>query len=324
MKKFIKNVLIYSVCLIVLLALINYVFTVVLHYTNVDANIEPFLSMPEEIEICNLGSSHGMNGFCYDDYADDYVCFNFGLPSQSLLYDYRLLYNYRGHLKEGAVVFIPISYFSFYGLPEECAEDFEAKNCRYYKILPANMITHFDLETAIMERYMPILTAYEGLLTVVGEKNENQDESTIDEYEGMKTAAGMDIEGYASAAYNRHMVVNMIDENGLRIRNEENIEALYNIINLCYELNCRPILITTPFLKEYTQQVDDNNPEFWAEFYGEIEEIQNETGVEYYDFAFDARFSDAYSLFMNADHLNHDGAKKFTNILMEEVVGITQ
>ena len=317
MKKFWKNILLYCICLLTLIVFLNYIFFEVFHYSNADIYIKAFRDMPEEIEICNLGSSHGMYGFCYEEYRDDYVCFNFALESQSFLYDYRLLYYYKDHLKEGATVIIPVSYFSFYGLPEECEVDFGAKNKRYYKILPARLITEYNIETAIMEHYLPILVSYDGLFTIIGKKNADE----INQY-WLTYAKKTDVEENVGGRYKDHLLDGKIDNQGRRIRNEENIKALYSIIALCDDMNFHPILITTPFLKEYTQQIDQNSPEFWTEFYGEIEKIQKETGIEYYDFAFDERFREEYSLFINADHLNYNGAKKFTNILIEETLGI--
>ena len=52
-----------------------------------------------------------------------------------------------------------------------------------------------------------------------------------------------------------------------------------------------------------------------------IAKIQEDTGVEYYDYSCDERFADNYSMFMNSDHLNKYGAREFTKIVMEEVVG---
>lgn len=40
----------------------------------------------------------------------------------------------------------------------------------------------------------------------------------------------------------------------------------------------------------------------------------------YCDYAFDERFMNNYKWFMNADHLNKEGARQFVNILMDEVV----
>ena len=55
-------------------------------------NIEKFENIPDNIEICNLGSSHGQNSFVY--YVIEEVGFNFALSSQDFYYDYQLLKKY--------------------------------------------------------------------------------------------------------------------------------------------------------------------------------------------------------------------------------------
>ena len=59
--------------------------------------------------------------------------------------------------------------------------------------------------------------------------------------------------------------------------------------------------------------------DFYQNFYQVIDEIVNSTEVEFYDYSSDKRFKDNYDLFMNGDHLNEEGAKKFVDVLMKEV-----
>lgn len=75
-----------------------------------------------------------------------------------------------------------------------------------------------------------------------------------------------------------------------------------------------------PFLHEYTEAVDKCAEDFYDHFYSIIGQIVWDTGVEYYDYAFDERFVNEYSWFWDADHLNSEGARNFTNILMDEIV----
>ena len=75
-------------------------------------------------------------------------------------------------------------------------------------------------------------------------------------------------------------------------------------------------MITTPYTEEYNALVSD---EFLEEYHGVLKEAE-EYGAEYYDYSSDYRFSTHPELFMNSDHLNHDGAKKFMDILKKEVI----
>ena len=44
--------------------------------------------------------------------------------------------------------------------------------------------------------------------------------------------------------------------------------------------------------------------------------------MPYYNYAFDDRFYKDYSLFVDADHLNKNGALKFVDILIQQVNNI--
>ena len=273
-----------------------------------------FRSVPNEIQICNTGSSHGLYGFSYEDLNSKYNGFNFGLQSQSLLYDKRILEHYKDNLADDAVVFIPVSYFVLYGQTENLEADFESKNQRYYKFLPRKLITDYDWKTAILQK-CPLISAYENIAHVFLGRSV----ASTDLWE-MQTADNIDLSLDVEAAYKRHIVTNKIDENGNRIINYDNLNSLYDMIEFCKDIGVRPVLLTTPFLREYIDAIQKGSPEFFNEFYELLNEVIEETGVEYYDYSQDGRFIDEHSLFMNGDHLNKSGATYFSRILVEEVI----
>lgn len=59
--------------------------------------------------------------------------------------------------------------------------------------------------------------------------------------------------------------------------------------------------------------------ELYDAFYEQIEKIVDKTGIEYYDYSFDERFSNNLDYFMDVDHLNKKGAKKFTKIVLQRL-----
>lgn len=282
------------------------------------ADEDKFALIPDRIQICNFGSSHGMFGFNYENLENDYDCFNFGLMGQSLSYDYRLFQYYGDHIDNGAVVFIPVSYFSLFGIDETSLEGFAPKNRRYYSILPASLIKDYDSITDIYVSYLPALVTDTGDLvkTLLGKSRTSIDGS------GQKVATDIDVSKNAKATFNIHIGNNQrfYNDNGNRIVNQEEIDALYALIKGCQEKGTIPILITTPYLHEYTDEVKENTENFYDQFYSLVDQVSKDTGVEYYDYAFDERFSSEYSWFKDCDHLNKEGAKIFVDILMQEIV----
>lgn len=321
MKKFLTKICAYALIVGTITLAVNACF---LSITRNDFRV----NVPDGIEICNFGSSHGQRGYNYEDFAGKHVCYNFGLSSQSLLYDYRILQHYRAKLKRGAVVFITMSYFSLFGGPEIEGKTFLSKNRRYYKMLPRELILAYDWKTDMYENYLPAMTPdslkvlLKRLLRMNDEEKLSHENFCVYDEGWEITTTSIDSAVDAPEAYARH-ISNRKDSAGRRMRRQESYEALYGMIELCRELGARAILVTVPYTRDYTETVKENDPEFFGDFYAEIENIQKNTGIEYYDYGFDERFRDEYELFINSDHLNREGARRFTNTLLREVLSLT-
>lgn len=309
MKKFlIELAAILSGCLI-LLIIVNFAYC---NLKKTETETDKFAYMPESIKVCNVGSSHGKNSFDYSQY-EDMGCFNFGLTSQRFQYDYRLLENYSDRLEEGAIVFIPFSYFSIWGTADELRDDFDSMNNRYYRILPPRLIINYDPWVDICEHYLPVLSAYDDMIDVFKDAilgdgaNSSFYEKEIDFDKDSEDAYAAQVLAYR-------------DENGERIVNEDRVRALSDIINLCKEKGARPVLITTPLTYVFTDKIKERDPEFLEDFYKTAHEIADENGIEYYDYSMDDRLCGNTDYFIDSHHLNSDGAKLFTGFVMDEIV----
>lgn len=269
--------------------------------------------VPYNINICNFGNSHGYYGFNYEDIDDDYVCFNFSLPLQSMTYNYRIMENYRNNIAPEAIVYICISLSTFYGTPETSSSSFGSINRRYYQFLDPSYIKNYDTNYLLFVKYFPALiaTPKEVIKGVIGKLNS-------EDYWCESTCSD-EAKEHGSKRYESH-VKNSVDSDGSRVYNQEEIKAVIDLVNLVYELGGTPILITMPYLSEYTNAVKENDPDFYDDFYDQIKKIQEETGVSYYDYQFDERFINRYDWFFNTDHMNKKGALEFTNVLIKETL----
>lgn len=317
MKKFLSRFITYMAIIVIITLAINFLF---IKMDKSDSNCtNKFNDIPDTLDVCNFGSSHGLYGFNYEDVEQNgYACFNFGLASQYISYDYRLIQEYGNHIGKGTIVFIPVSYFSFWGKGEEVDDDFSSKNKRYYSILPSELIKDYDFKTNLFVNYLPALNV--DIFVLIKKLIGKDSIGDSNDYDWTRVASDIDVSEDARAAYGRHLVKNKLDDNGNRILNRQELDALYELIDYCKNKGAVPILVTTPYLTEYTDEVKKSAPDFYDAFYSTIDTVIESTGVDYYDYAFDERFSHRYDLFMNADHLNKEGARQFTNILMKEVV----
>lgn len=308
MKQFLKTILLYAVVVATITVSVNAVYI-----QKKSDDTQKFKDVPYGIQISNFGSSHGRDGFNYSD-VDNAVCFNFALSSQTPSYDLRIMKHYISRLESGGVVFLPVSYFSFFGPDEVEQDNFLSKNKRYYSFLPKGLIKEYDPTTMFFERYFPALatngTGLFGILLLPSSEKSSWDSETNP----------TDAPSHALGRYQSH-VVDRLDKAGNRIYNQNEISAFYEMIQLCKDNNIEPILITVPYLSEYQNTLQQNDPALFDNFHELVSEIQASTGVRYYDYSADERFSSRYDLFINTDHLNREGARQFTNILIEETLG---
>ena len=312
MKKFLSKILIFILIVATMSLGVNFVY--IKRDRAESQSIGKFKKIPESVKVCNFGSSHGLYSFNYEE-IKDIGTFNFALSSQLPSYDKRIFDCYKDKISEGAVVFIPVSYFSLYGCDETETEEFPKMNKRYYQILPPSLIKEYDLKTHIYSKYFPALSNGGDLFKILAFGTKD----TVTRKWAEK-ATDIDVKRHAASACEDHIFKNKLDGSGKRIVNVQEVNALKDLINACKEKNCTPVLITTPFLSEYTDEIKRRDPAFFDDFYKQVGNIVEETGVSYYDYGFDERFVHNYGIFMNSDHLNSEGAKLFVKILMDEVV----
>lgn len=320
MKRFLRTFLIFLSVVLLITVAVNELYIYKVNQRpdtmSINKNTESEIrNVPKGIRICNFGSSHGLMSFIYDD-VNDCVCFNFGQSSQFISYDYRILQNYIDRFEKGAYVFITVSHFSLFGPQDTEYENFQSLNKRYYKILPEEFIKEYDAKTDFFVNYAPTLAA-DDMLSIF--------ETIFASYGDDAKITCLDEKDASEKAYKRYktFIADKLDENGDRLYNNEEIEALYDMIDLCKEHDLVPILITTPYTSAYNEQVKNNDPAFYDDFYELIGEIVKNTGVPYYDYSCDERFSTDYSLFSDSDHLNANGARKFTAIVIKEVINMS-
>lgn len=258
-----------------------------------------------EIQVGNLGSSHGAYDFDYGRIEKKgYNCFNFANTSQSYDYDYAILKEYAQYMEPKSVLFIPVSYFSFNNEVTNESEA-EAMSLRYYHFLSPESIPNYDPYVDLITNRLPILSAGEEILKLFPRLNLVLTAHAAD--------TGTDVEEFERRArerYSRHF------DNKEEYFMPERIEELYAIIACCKEHQITPVLITTPFSKYYRDLVSQD---FLQEFEATVTAIANDTSVNYYDYSDDGRFRENLEYFSDSDHLNEAGAKYFMEVMWDEI-----
>lgn len=264
-----------------------------------------FESVPEQLQVVNLGSSHARYGIDYSGHPE-LRAFNFAMDSQRIEYDERILNAYADHIQEDAVVFFVVSYFTFFH-EQDLPLGPEALN--YYRVLPRADIPAYSLRQDLLYHIFPVLTAQREVMRVF-EPTGNPDQALTD----TDVPAERDVvkqKGEERAA--RHVGIYRTCPPG---ETDRAVSALQRMLALCEERHWQAVLVTTPYLWAYEQAIPE---EMKQAHYALIREIQEDfPAVPYLDYSSDSRFAENSSLFCNTDHMNQAGRLLFTEILLEE------
>lgn len=292
---------------LLLLLLINYRYKQVWDNPYTDTQKFNYMnSIYNNIQIANIGSSHGEYGFYYEELTKElgYECFNFAMASQTYNYDYAILSMYKDHFADNSILFIPVSYFSF---NDEVINDTERQSlsAKYYSFLSPKYIPDYDPYVDIVTHYLPVLSADEDIIKILPKLS----------LKASAAEAGNvpDSEVFYEKALNRFQ--RHFDNKEKKFM-DERIDNLYDIINFCKESGITPVMITTPYTDFYSDMVAE---EFESEFYHIIYKVSEQTGVPYYNYSEDKRFTEHLEYFSDADHLNNEGASLFMNIIKKEI-----
>lgn len=309
MKKFLLKMFCFILPLIILFIFAEYRLSRVENsYTFKKKNIEKQLN---EIEVLNLGSSHGNYGLDSDFYS--YRGYNMANVSQSLYYDYHIFNKYCDKMKNLKVVIIPVSPFTlgfkmidseeywreffyewFYGIPMENSS----------KLIDMRRFSRFALygnKESMQYLKNPNRINIENDFKENGSNIKKQ--YNLEEYMGNIS----ETEGKKRADFHEKI----FDKKNI----EENMFYLEEIVKKCREKNIVPIIITTPTYVTYYENLNRENLKITEQKLGEI---QKKYGVEYYNYLKDSRF--VKEDFKDNDHLNPKGAEKFSKIVDMEIL----
>ena len=316
MKRLIWKVLFLALLLVSLTGILNFFYAKTNTWKH---NIDRYSNMPDNIQLANLGSSHGDYSFNYTDLP--YRTFKFSFSAQHYLYDYALLSQYIEKFDKNAVVLILIEYFEV----THIKTDYSSQLAWYYRVLDKNHLPHYSLKDYLRYKAVPILTVdanyvvRELIKFLYPVAAAQQEDSFLmrTEIERINSAKRRYIEwakpestspvwkfrtdaGEEGFAYNKNLVSKMIE--------------------LCLAHDIQPVLISTPLVSVLNRIFAEESPDFLDTFYRLSRELQETyPTVPYFDYSHDPRFENDFSLFGDQDHLNAAGAKKFTAIVVSDL-----
>lgn len=305
MKKFTREIIIFITSIIV--------SATWLYNLEKPTLVKKALSINEELDIVNLGTSHG-GAFEYSDLFLNGESFNRG--GNTLYYDlqnYKYLKNY---LAENAIIILPISYFSF-GLDEN-RKDRGANNPfvnDFYMYLPKEFIYNYSNE----KRFSVVLyriqsNFFNELNSVFLRAIDNNKEAIALDKDLTDNSHIAKLKKHASGRGKHHKTLGTFSDA------EKNLHYLSQLISDAKRSGYKPVLVTTPYYKEYSKGFEEN----WLEenYYNYIFMLSERYDVPYLDYGRNTRIASDPNLFRNSDHLNKEGISIFIRMLWDDLLKI--
>jgi hypothetical protein len=253
-------------------------------------------------EVLILGSSQAF--YNIDPEAFDRPAFNMGNTSQSLDLDSRLFEKYLPFLPKLKTVLLPISYFSAGYLLSDSIEK--------WRLLFYRSEYHFsnpsDIESPDLFLYLQAYGFSNLIKFIFSPEASHLTRGITDLGFFCTTGYVKPDEKLARKRVNFHSGL-FKESNTARIRS-----AISRLIALALENHIEVKLISTPLYSQYRDQLDLRILTSQQEL---IQTYLQNSNVKFYDYSKDSRFSDQD--FVDFDHLNCEGAKKFSRILNQEM-----
>lgn len=297
MKRFLKNILIFSI-LVLMLLIIGEI--IVRHlpssYSTKDKSLR---SRGDQISTLILGSSHTYYGLMPEAMGDS--VFNLANISQSPEYDYALVEFYKDSLPNLKQLIIPISYFTYRDPAIENGDEWTL--AVKYKI-GMHLPLHSDFSIYNLE--MTDFAGYTGqLANLVLRKPSN-----ISAPDGFGLGYGLDRKSSDWSEKGLERVA----KHSLKTpgRFNEVLSVQKKLLDLAEKNGWKVTLITTPTYKGYYENLDSVQEKEMREG---IEILKRDYDFDYYDFLRDPRFND--DDFYDVDHLSDIGARKFSKLLSD-------
>lgn len=300
MKKFIKNIIIFSLPIIIVIVFIEISLRKIPNdYSYKKEYLDQYSN---KIEVLYLGNSHTYFGI-NPEFLNQKE-FNAAHISQSVDFDLEILNKYKNEWKNLKTIVLPIDYFSLYESLTNGAEEWRVKNYKiYYGIDSRGKLSdRFELLNGKFDKNIYRTFKY---WTV------NRNDITCNKLGWGTTynsSGNKNLEETGKTAALRHTAS---DNSGLN----KQIKALNEILFFAKERNIKVILFTSPVYKTYTENLNLLQLNTTMNVINQLK--KKNADLRYFSFLNDKSF--VKKDFYDADHLNEIGAKKFT-LKMDSII----
>jgi len=294
MKKGLLRLGIFLIPMFILLALMEYGIRLIPNAYSIKSNyIE---NNGDKISILILGHSHHFYGL-NPEYMPQGT-FNMANVSQMYNYDGLILEKYLDQLPNINSIVLPISYHSFYD--EGTDMPIINKNYLIYFGTGINnkLSDYFHITSAPFKENSIKISDF------ISKKKSWLSSNELGFGLDFESKAPVGIQESARLAAQRHHVSNTDF-------NQDNLNKFYQLIETSLDKNIKVILVSAPVSQSYYNALDEEVLDQIKIFTNSL--VREKPYIQYFDFRQHPEFQDED--FYDADHLNHQGAKKFSAAL---------
>ena len=273
-------------------------------------------AVPYDLEVVNTGSVFGR--FAYEYCKLQRKGFNFAMSPQSLAYDFRILKQFKDHMKKGCVVFItlPVCIFAFVDYDYK---KYARYNNKYYSFMDKNNMVNYNPVVKFLYRHIPVLFAKKEVLCIFKDEERN---NPFDIKNGVLS------ENLAERQAEEQLTIwkkqfdiadftNPVFPESVKDSMQTTTELLYEMITFCRDCNWKPVLVTPPTSKLLRQRF---SKEFLNAFFYEHISQANDTDIPYLNFLDHPSFQEQYDFFINGiSFLSRTGRDRFMRLLTTEL-----
>lgn len=311
----------------------------------------PHAEKAEKYQIVKVGNSHAQDGITFVGYK--LRALNLAGVAQRFSYDLVQLKQHAQEIEPGAVILIDASHLSF---SHRTADQHDGLQYNYYTSVSPFLIPHLKVADYLQIKVFPFLRAGQKLRQAYGEavqkriSEEERWEEPVQEKPApqpkeapaqrrrtvqVQTVSGdqlflnvealsLELATPSALAHNSYtdnldFIFNKwyhTDEFGEQYF-ERNRKDLASLIRYCLKKRWRPVVITIPVAEVLEEGLLDDYKQKYLYDHLAQTDLQ---GVEYIDFTQRKDFIKNLNFFSNADHLNPDGARVFSYLLLQELI----
>lgn len=257
----------------------------------------------DQIEKLFLGSSHAYHGVNPEFISGK--AFNGSHIAQTLDYDLEILKKYEGRWDKLKVIAIPVDYFSLFTRISDGPAAWRGKNYKIYYDSEQKVDLPHNFELLSLKLYtnsQRIISHYlQGEVSIIC--------SSLGFIEGLGKGRNIIESGVLAAEAHTMTDLSMYESNLAILQEFVRFGAMYDI---------KVVFYVSPAYSSYVEQLDENQLELTIKT---LEQLAEENvHCFYFNFLTHPEFEE--SDFFDADHLNSQGAQKFSRIIDERINGV--